>query len=536
MQTRAMSATGAGLVLVGAMAFGGWGGPGPVGSTDQRAADTVEAAVIREVTTALTAAEMEGRGTGQPGGDRAARYLAERFAAAGLEPAGPNGFLQPVPMARRTIDSASSLTISGQSLRFGEGFLLVPPVRSGAARLKGSAVFLGWGVRSEELRRDDQAGLTLAGRVAFLLNAGRPEGVDPAAWGRASERNAVLSALAERGVIAAVTVAGFGSFEQARNFIGRPTIGLAEPSTEAPPIPLMMVSTVAAERLFAGSGTTFAAAQTAAIRGEMVSRALVAEVEVDIRVRSEPLNGFNVIGLRRGRDRQLQDEAIVYTAHYDAFGGDQAGVVRPGAADNALGVGKLVAIAEGFRPRRSWPRRSLLFFASTGEEHGNLGTEYWLDHPAVPLTRLSANINFDGIGSDVFGRVRRVTDFGISYTDAVSVVEDILRARGIELVPDLAPEQAFYQRSDHYSFAKRGIPPVYLIGGAGTPAASERAGRFLAERYHTPGDTIEADWNWAGARDLAMVGYLLGQRLGDHERMPGWTATSPLARPRGRPR
>ena len=159
---------------------------------------------------------------------------------------------------------------------------------------------------------------------------------------------------------------------------------------------------------------------------------------------------------------------MVYSAHYDGFGRDADGAIRPGAADNALGVAKLIGLAEAFAAQPSRPRRTIIFLAPTGEEYGNLGTEYWLDHPTWPLAEVAVNINFDGIGTDVFGPVKRVTDYGITYSDAADVVQAVLDGRGIALAPDGAPEQGFFRRSDHFSFTKRGVPPVYLIGGAGT--------------------------------------------------------------------
>lgn len=492
-----------------------------------RAVDTVATATIREVTVALTAVEMEGRGTGQPGGARAAAYLARRFAAAGAEPLGESGSLQTVPLALRAVDTASMVTLDDGRLRFAVDYLMFPPLRATNPPVSGQVTFVAWGVSDPALGRDDLAGVALEGRVVFLLNGGRPADVDQRAWDGAADRAVVLRNLAARGVVAAIMIPGAGTFEGAARFLGRPGMTLAKPPSGAHPIPLFVVSPMVAARIFARSGTSLAEATGLAVAGQRVSRELSTRFAARVVTESVPLTGHNVVAAIRGRDATLGAQAVVYSAHYDGFGREPNGAVRPGAADNALGVAKLVALAEAFARQPTRPRRTIIFFAPTGEEYGNLGTEYWLDHPTWPLSTIAVNINFDGIGTDVFGPVRRVTDYGITYSDAGETVQAVLAARGMALAPDGAPEQGFFQRSDHYSFTKRGIPPVYLIGNAGTEGASRRAGRFLAEIYHTAGDTIHADWWWDGARDLAMVGYQVGRRLADATRMPEWVPTSP---------
>lgn len=144
---------------------------------------------------------------------------------------------------------------------------------------------------------------------------------------------------------------------------------------------------------------------------------------------------------------------------------DTEGTIYLGAADNALGVGKLVALTEVFAKMNPKPRRSIVFMATTGEEYGDLGAEYWLKHPTWPLEKVSANINYDGSILEVWGKLGFLLDFGFGYSDLNEVIRGVAAASDIEIVPDPVPEEGFFFRSDHYAFIKKGIPALFLTGG-----------------------------------------------------------------------
>ena len=232
-----------------------------------------------------------------------------------------------------------------------------------------------------------------------------------------------------------------------------------------------------------------------------------------------------------GADRKLKTEAVVYSAHYDAFGLDTDGTVYPGAADNALGVGKLLALAEVFSKMTRKPRRSILFSAWTGEEYGDLGSKHWLQHPTWPLEKVAANINYDGIGTDVWGKLAFILDLNFDQSDLNGVVKGVAAASGVEIVSDTSGEEVFY-RSDHYEFIKSGIPAIFLIGGPGEDI-TDRAQKFLTTDYHMPTDIVQPDWNWEGARMLTAFGLITGMRIANQEAIPAWKTDSPHKRPRG---
>ena len=294
--------------------------------------------------------------------------------------------------------------------------------------------------------------------------------------------------------------------------------------------PILLVGDIVAEKILSSPGRTFAQLKQIAESGRFVSCNLNLCASISLRISGEESVGSNVIGIIEGADPRLKTEAVVYSAHYDAFGLDTDGTIYPGAGDNALGVGKLLALAEVFAKMTPKPRRSIIFSAWTGEEYGDLGSKYWLQHPTWSLERVAANINYDGIGTDVWGKLAFILDLNFDQSDLNEVVKGVAATLSVEIVPDTSGEEVFY-RSDHYDLIKSGIPALFLIGGPGEDI-SERVQRFLTTDYHMPTDTVEPDWNWEGARMLATFGLITGMRIANLEAMPAWKTDSPYRRPR----
>jgi hypothetical protein len=256
-----------------------------------------------------------------------------------------------------------------------------------------------------------------------------------------------------------------------------------------------------------------------------------------LRVKREATTSSNVAGVFEGSDPKLKEEAVVFSAHYDAYGLDN-GRLYPGAADNALGTATIVGIAEAFvdsfpKPS-SRPHRSIIFLAVTGEEYGLFGSEYWVGHPTWPLEKIAADINFDSIGTEVYGPVKRIVGFGAEHSDLGSVFEDAVAATGNIVTPDPMPEENAFVRSDHYAFVKRGVPALMLLGGPAGDVSMwiARARKWLDTDYHSPSDTVKPDWNWTGPETLGEVGMLIGLRIANTDAMPAWRTTSPFNKPR----
>jgi Zn-dependent M28 family amino/carboxypeptidase len=506
---------------------------------EQKAAALVRVETIRDVTTALSDKGMEGRGTAQPGGDRAAKYIADRFAKLGLKPLGDAGsYLQAINFKSTQVAPESFVKAGDATLAFGTEFVPAPPYTTELSEASGELVFVSYGVVSPELKRDDLAGLDVKGKIAVVIR-GMPKGVDETAWKKAAGTQAVVMSLMSKGAAAVVT-GNFGTKQQPfsllSNYLTRRRAALAE--TPEPPFklpPIIIASDAGMEKLFAGTGATYAETLAKAEAGEAVSKDLNKQAQISIRVKKETGTGSNVVGLLEGSDPKLKDQAVVYTAHYDAYGIDSQGRIFPGAADNALGVAEIMAIAEAFTKYKTKPKRTLIFLAVTGEEYGLLGAEHWVAHPTWPLEKVAADLNFDGIGTEVYAPVKRVVGFGAEHSDLGQVLEAVVAANGGQIAPDPLPEEGVFYRSDHYAFVKKGVPALMLLGGPEGEVAPwlARARKWMETDYHQPGDIIRPDWHWDGARTVAVIGLVTGMRVADAEQMPSWLETSPFNKPRG---
>lgn len=512
-----------------------------------------QADVIREITTALARPEFEGRGTGQPGGDRAAEYLAARFQALGVTGGGDRGtYFQTLPVTERVPLATTSLTVDGEHFLAGRDFgIAEPPPPYELKAMRGDAVFVGYGAVSAELHHDDLAGIDVNGKIVVLLD-GAPAGVDKDAWEKAAGQRLVARRMTELGARGLIFVyasdqQGF-PFGSVASFLANRVVGFVDdtsypvkparwsieslyPAVDLPPS--LLVNDRVAERLFRASGVSFADVKRDARRGAFVSRKLVTRVAFTPEIQKNERTASNVIARIEGSDPTLRSQAIVYTAHYDAYGIDPRGTIFPGAADNALGVGKLLAVAAQFAKQSPRPRRTIIFIATTGEEYGDLGIAYWLRHPTVPLANVAANLNFDGSVTEVWGPPGFVINYGFGQSDMGPMVRQAAAKRDIEIIPDPIPDEDFFGRGDHSAFVQRGIPTLFLAGGPLDPTVAERGARWLATDYHMPSDSVHTDWNWSGPAGVAQLAFDIGVQLAAQDSMPQWRPASKYNRPRG---
>lgn len=506
-------------------------------AAEREALARVRVETVREVATALSSKEMEGRGTAQPGGERAARYLADRFQKLGLKPLGDGGtYLQAVRFKVNQVMPETSLKAGEAVLKHGDDFVLPPPFTYDEADATGGLVFVGYGVTSEELKRDDLAGLDLKGKIVVLLS-GRPSNVSEAAWQKANAQK--VPALVGRGVAGAV-IANVGSpqqpFSVVTNYLSRRQVGLANaPAIPFKLPPVVLASDAGVEKLFAGTGTTYAQALEKAKAGEFVSRDLGKPATLHVRVKREEATGSNVVAVLEGSDPKLKEEAVVYSAHYDAYGINPAGVIYPGAADNALGTSMIVAIAEALSKTSPRPRRSVIFLAVTGEEYGLLGAKHWVNNPTWPIDKVAADINHDSAGTEIYGPVKRLVGWGQEHSSLGPVFADAVAATGNSVAEDPLPEEKIFLRSDHYEFVKKGVPALMMAGFPGGDQAPHlaRLKKWMDTDYHSPRDVVLPDWDWTGPQTVAQVGLLIGLRVAAADTAPAWLPSSPFNKPRG---
>jgi hypothetical protein len=510
----------------------------PAGLTpnEQTAAAQLESKTIRETTMILASKEMEGRAVGQPGADRAAKYIADQFAKLGLKAGGDAGtYLQAVKFIVDQPSPESSFKAGDTTFRYMEDFRL-PPVGPGEPKdVTGSLVFAGYGVVSEELNRNDLKGIDVNGKVVMVLN-GKPRNLAKDLWEK-HLTGPPVGELAKNGA-KCVLIVWDDIFTTVGDHPNRNRIvSLAEaPAPVSGYPPIIIINTRTAEKLFAGQNITFSKARQLAEAGEHVSRDLNLPVRVlDRHKREEKING-NVLAVLEGADPKLKDQAVIISAHYDAFGIGADGSIYPGAADNALGVGKLIAIAEALKKSKTRLRRSVIFFASVGEENGLLGAKYWTNHPTWPIEKVAANINYDGFGTDAWGPLGLIVNYNYDHSDLGDLIKEVAVANSVEIIPDPLPKQYAFYRSDHYVFSLKGVPSLLLIGAPKPENMTEfikRVHDWRKAHYHTTEDTVKTSWDWEGPKSLTALGMITAIRIANQDQLPAWKTDSPYNRPRG---
>jgi Zn-dependent M28 family amino/carboxypeptidase len=256
-------------------------------------------------------------------------------------------------------------------------------------------------------------------------------------------------------------------------------------------------------------------------------------VKTSLRISSalRKVSTANVLGFLPGRDPVLKDQVVVYTAHHDHLGIGQPDAsgdsIYNGAVDNALGVAQVLAIARAFTALPRPPRRSILFLAVGGEESGLLGSMYYAGHSTVPLGKIAADINFDG--GNIWGRTKDVAVIGLGKSSLDEVVAAAAAIQGRVVVGDQLPDRGYYYRSDQFSFAKVGVPSIFLDVGSdfvGRPPGwgKEQIEAWEAKKYHQPGDQLDSTWSFEGLIEDARLGFIAGLMIANRDDMPRWNS------------
>ena len=246
---------------------------------------------------------------------------------------------------------------------------------------------------------------------------------------------------------------------------------------------------------------------------------------------TKKVTASNVVGYLEGSDPKLKSEAVLFSAHYDAYGKEN-GKIYAGAADNALGTAEMLAVAEAYSKASQKPKRSMVFLAVTGEEYGLYGSKYWAKEPTWDIKKVAANLNLDGIGSEVYGAVKTMVGYGAEHSSLGAMLADVAPAFQVNVIPDPMPDEKVFYRSDHYSFVERGVPSLMILGA---PAGEKevwmkRIKDWEKTDYHQPGDVIQPGWAWEGPETVAEVMAILGWRISETDSMPNWLTTSRFAK------
>jgi Zn-dependent M28 family amino/carboxypeptidase len=514
---------------------------GTLSRSERVASERITAASLSAPIRFLADDLLEGRAPGTRGDELAIRFIASELEGLGLEPGGDeHGWLQRVPLVGVTPRLPGSISFRGAngvalSLATGADIVLRPGHQASEVALDApDVVFVGYGIVAPRYGWDDYKDVDVHGKVVLLMNndpSSDPQLFEGAARTWYGRWDYKYMEAARHGAAAAILIhtdasAGYPWHVVTSTWSGAEKFEL--PASDEPRLLATMWATEeASRRLAALGGKDLDALRRAAEARTFVPVSLGARLAVSFRVETRTLNSSNVIGVLRGRDPRLAAEAVVVSAHHDHLGigppknGD---AIYNGAIDNASGVAVLLAIAHAAADARR-PRRSLVFLATTAEEQGLLGAQWYVRHPTFPLARIAADLNVDGINH--LGKATDVAYIGYGRTSLDGVVDAVARAQGRTVHGDPFPERGSFFRSDHFTFARAGVPTVYLHAGtafAGHPAEWGRAQdeAWTQTHYHQPSDEFDPSWDLSGAVDDARLLLVTALRVADLASLPTW--------------
>jgi Zn-dependent M28 family amino/carboxypeptidase len=525
-------------------------GLGVTGFTQQRrrANPPLNEAAMRAHIKFLASDLLEGRGTGAAGGLLAATYIATQMEALGLRGAGSNGsFFQPVSLVGVKADPNTKLIISGrngkESFKFADDYVAFTGAQTEAIEVDADLVFVGYGISAPELRWNDFKGepADYRGKILVMLvndppaTAAEPNlfgGKSLTYYGRWTYKYEVAARRGAAGVILLHTDQSAGyPWSVVRTSNGSWRFDIArQPGDSSPFLKFRSwVTDATARKIMKLAGQDLDDLRTKAASRDFQPVSLNLKGKIDLKSEVKRVEAPNVAGILPGSDPKLRDQYVVYSAHWDHFGvgaPDKTGdTIYNGALDNATGVASVLAIAEALSslPSAQRPRRSSLFLFPTAEEQGLLGAEWYATHPLVPLARTAADVNLDSM--NVLGPTEDFIPLGAERSSLQAVVDAVARERGLRVSPDARPEQGSFYRSDHFPFAKAGVPSISLKEGNAYVGHTKEWGEeqfkaYNTAHYHQPSDEYRDSWNFRGMLQETDIALAIGRRIGDMDQLP----------------
>ncbi len=512
----------------------------------QQAAPAISVDTLKSVTKELSSDAYEGRAPTTLAEDKTVAYIIKRFQAAGLKPGNAGKWTQDVPMVEITAGGVQPLTFTGgktpvsmayRSDMVAGTYQVVPQVS-----LKDSdVVFVGYGVNAPEKGWNDYAGLDVKGKTVVILSNdpdwqtpgedGPFEGRAMTYYGRWTYK---FEEAARQGAAAAIIVhdtepAAYPWSVVQSSWTG-PQLELDEAGDHMDQSRMIgWMQLTKAQELFASAGKDFASLSAAAKEKGFKAVPLGVKMSAGFTNTIRRQASKNVIGVLPGKT--APDEFVLYSAHWDHLGhcdavdGDD---ICNGALDNASGIAGLVAMAEA-DAKQGPARRSIGFLAVTAEESGLLGSRYYAEHPVYPLGKTVGGVNMDGL--NIIGPTKDFEITGAGKSELEDMVKPLVAAQGRTIVPEANPEKGHYYRSDHFSFAKLGVPMLSAGSGEDLVVGGVAAGKaavedFVARRYHGPKDEYDPKWDWSGTVQDLTIYYELGRELAEGDAWPNWYPTA----------
>ena len=498
---------------------------------------------MKDVTRTLSLDEFEGRMPGTVGEEKTVAYLTERFEAAGLQPGNNGSWVQEVPLVEVTGSDFKPLTVSGEgtnmSFEYGKDWVGVTYREDANTVLSDSEmVFVGYGVNAPERGWNDYADIDVKGKTVVIL-VNDPDYASDSLEGDFNGRAMTYygrwtykyEEAARQGAAAALIVHDTEPASYGWNVVESSWSGpqaYAKRGKDAPEQTKVngWIQKEVAREILAASGNDLDELSTLArTKGfRAVPLGLRASTGFNNSVRS--YTSHNVIGMLPGSERP--DEYVIHTAHWDHLGrckpADDGDDICNGAVDNATGTAALVALAEA-HAKEGPTARTLVFLAVTAEEQGLLGADYYAANPIFPLNQTVGGLNMDAFL--VMGEAKDATVIGGGKSELDLFLEKALKDEGRTATDDPSPQAGYYYRSDHFAFAKRGVPMIYLKDGQDLVAGGKEAGmavqaEYRANRYHSPKDEFDENWDWTGVMSNLQLFYRIGRMMGESGDWPMW--------------
>jgi Zn-dependent M28 family amino/carboxypeptidase len=502
--------------------------------------------IFRGHIAALAADDFEGRKPGTAGEEKTVDYIRRQFAEAGLKPGHGTTFFQSVPLVEITAAPDTTLTFeragNKRELKYAQDMVVWTKRVVPQSSIDNSPlVFVGYGIVAPEYDWNDYAAADIKGKTAVILinDPGFATGDEKLFRGRAMTYHGrwtyKFEEAARQGAAGALIIhetepAAYGWNVVATSWTG-PQLDMASPDGSAGRVAIEgWISNEAAASLFQLGGQDLAKLKSAAAQRGFKAVPLDVRASVAVRNSIRRSNSANVIGILSGSKRP--DEYLIYTAHWDHFGrlqGKTGDAITNGAIDNGTGVAAIITLARAFAHAAEKPERSIVFLAVTGEESGLLGSAYYADNPIYPLARTAAVINIDAMYAG--GPARDIVVVGTGNSDLEDYLRKAAKQQDRVISPEPTPEKGFYYRSDHFNFAKKGVPALYTKLGTddrehGRTFGQEQQDKYIAERYHQPSDEYSKDMDLSGSfQDLELM-YRVGERVAGEKSWPEWYKNS----------
>ncbi len=490
----------------------------------------------------LASDAFEGRAPASPGEEKTVTYLKEQFEKLGLQPGNGDSFFQEVPLVEITADPQTALTVTGkgktQRFAYGDEVMLWTKRVTERVALSGSdLVFVGYGIVAPEYGWNDYEGLDVKGKTVVMLvndpgyatgDTSLFKGRQMTYYGRWTYK---FEEAARQGAAGALIIHETGPagypWDVVKGSWSGPQFTLVNEKNNMDRCAVEgWVTHETAARIFRQAGLNLSELKKKAVERGFRGQALGLKASTELRNRIRKVVSRNVLALLPGSERP--DEVIIYTAHWDHFGKDpslKGDQIYNGALDNATGTAGLLVLAGTFARLPERPKRSILFLAVTAEEQGLLGSAYYAAHPVYPPEKTVAIINMDGL--NIWGPTKDITVVGYGMSDLDNYAVWAAKRQGRYVRPDPEPEKGYYYRSDHFSFAKVGIPALYVDAGVehveyGEEWMLKQREEYVMKRYHKPSDEYDPNWDLRGAmQDLRLL-FDIGYRLAQEDTFPNW--------------